>query len=238
MPIWRSIEIRCFKKLPARWSSCERQSILQRRVMKISLLSPKDLWTSKATLWKTYPLSISSRYFSISRLSASMAVVPGLHEEPWLRRLDVGASTTVTSHTSWLPISQGIMVTPCGRLPSVRYNSRGSSTEGKSREPNVFFMRELRVAWREKRPALLVQERPCKPSRSILSLQWHVCATPMLAPRRKPVEIRSCWSSSFRPRFLQGTTFRHWDPNLPWWALTTFERLSSILEVNSWVVLT
>ena len=39
---------------------------------------------------------------------------------------------------------------------------------------------------------LLVQERPCKPSRSTLLPQWHVCPTQMLAPRRKPIEIRSC----------------------------------------------
>ena len=75
-----------------------------------------------------------------------------------------------------------------------------------------------RVVWREKRPTLLVQERPCKLSRSTLLPQWHVCATQMLADvRRKPTEIRSCWSSSFRPKFLQGTTFSHWDPKLPWW---------------------
>ena len=52
-------------------------------------------------------------------------------------------------------------------------------------------MRELRVALREKRTALLVQERPCKPSRSTLLPQWHVCAKQMLAPRRKPIEMGS-----------------------------------------------
>ena len=236
MPIWRAIEIRCFKKLQARWSSCERQSILQRRVMKFAVLSPKEPNTSKATGWKMYPLSINSRYFSILRASASVAVVPGLHKEPWFRRLGARASTTVTSHTRCLPISQGIMVTPSGRLPSVRYSPRGSSIEGKSKGPNVCFMRELRVAWSEKRPALLVQERPCKPSCSTLVPQWLVCATQMLAPRHKPIEFRSCWSSSVRPRFLQGTTFSHWNPNLPWWALKTFERLSSI-QIKSWAVL-
>ena len=98
---------------------------------------------------KIYPLSINSRYFSVLRASASMAVVTGLHEEQWFRRLGARASTTVTSHTSCLPISQGIMVTPSGRLPSVRYSPRGSSIEGKSRDPNGCFMRELRVAWRD-----------------------------------------------------------------------------------------
>ena len=98
-----------------------------------------------------YPLSINSRYFSTLRASASVAVVPGLHKEPWFRRLGARASTTVTSHTSCLPISQGIMVTPSGRLPSVRYSPRGSSIEGKSRDPNVCFMRELRVAWRARK---------------------------------------------------------------------------------------
>ena len=171
--------------------------------MKISLISPKEPCTSKATCWKMYPSSINSRYFSILRASASVAVVPVLHKEPWFRRLGARASTTVTSHTRCLPISQGILVTPSGRLPSVRYSPRGSSIEGKSRDPNICFMRELRVEWREKRPSLLVQERPCKPSRSTLLPQWHVCATQMLAPRRKPIEIWSCWSSSFRPRFLQ-----------------------------------
>ena len=98
-----------------------------------------------------YPLSINSRYFSTLRASASVAVVPGLHKEPWFRRLGARASTTVTSHTSCLPISQGIMVTSSGRLPSVRYSPRGSSIEGKSRDPNVCFMRELRVAWRARK---------------------------------------------------------------------------------------
>ena len=56
------------------------ESILQRCVMKISLLSPKE------------PCS---------------AVVPGLREEPWFKRLGASASTTVTSHTSCSPISQG-----------------------------------------------------------------------------------------------------------------------------------
>ena len=197
--------------------------------MKISLLSPKEPCTSKATGWKMFPLSINLRYFSILRTLASVADVPGLHTEPRLRQLSARASTTVTSHTSCLPISQGIMVTSSGRLPSVWYSPRGSSTEGKSKDPNVCFMRELRIAWREKRLALLVQERPCKLSRSTLLPQWHVCATQMLATRRKPtIEMRSCWSSS--SRFLEGTTLSHWDPGLPWWALKTFECLSSILE--------
>ena len=63
-----------------------------------------------------YPLSIILRYFSILRASASVAVVHGLHKEPRFRRLGARASTTVTSHTSSLPISQGIMVTPSGRF--------------------------------------------------------------------------------------------------------------------------
>ena len=70
LPIWRAIEIRCFKKLPARWSSCERQKNLQRCVMKILLLSSKDPGTSTATGWKMYSLSIISRFFSILRASA------------------------------------------------------------------------------------------------------------------------------------------------------------------------
>ena len=44
----------------------------------------------------------------------------------------------------------------------------------------------------------------------------------MLGRRRKSNEIRSCWLSSIKPRFLQGTRFSHWDPNLPWWALKTY----------------
>ena len=86
------------------------------------------------------------------RASASVAVVPGMYKERWFRRLGARASTTVTSHTSCSPISQEIMVTPSRCLPSVRYSPRGSSTEGKSKDPNVCFMRQLRVVWREKRP--------------------------------------------------------------------------------------
>ena len=117
------------------------ESILQGRVIKSSLLSPKEPCTSKATGWKMYPLSINSRYFSILRYSASVAVVPGLHEEPSFRRLGARASTTITSHSNCLPFSQGIMVTLSGRLPFVRYSPRGSSIEGTSRDPNVCFMR-------------------------------------------------------------------------------------------------
>ena len=184
-------------------------------------------------------MSFTFGKLSFSKFSSgTLSQTPGLHGEQWFRRLGARASTTETSLTSCLPISKGIMVTPSGPLPSVRYSPRGSSIEGKSRNPNVCFMRELRVPWLEKRPAHLAQERPCKPSRSILLPQWHVCATQMLAPRRKTIEIRSCWSSRFRTRFLKGTTCSHWDSNLPWWALKTFERLSSILEINSWAVLT
>ena len=147
----------------------------------------KKTCTSIATGWKKYPLSNNSRYFSTVRASASVAVVTGLHKQTWFRRLGARASTTVPAHTSCLPISQGIMVIPSGRLPSRWYSPRGSSIEGKSRDPNVCFMTKLGVEWREKRPALLVQERPCKPSGSKLLPQWHQCATQMLAPRRKPI---------------------------------------------------
>ena len=58
----------------------------------------------------------------------------------------------------------------------------------------------------------------------------------MLAPRRKRIQNRSCWSSSFRPWFLQGTTICYLDPNLPRWPLQTFERLSSTLGILSWAV--
>ena len=44
LPIWRALEIRCLEKLPVRWSSCERHSILQRCVMKNSQLSSKEFF--------------------------------------------------------------------------------------------------------------------------------------------------------------------------------------------------
>ena len=95
---------------------------------------------------KMYLESINSQYFSILHASASVAVVPELHNYPRFRRLGARASTTVTSHTSYLPISQMIIVTPCGRLPSVRYSPRNSSIEGRSRDPHVCFRKELEVA--------------------------------------------------------------------------------------------
>ena len=117
--------------------------------------------------------------------------------QPWwrwfsgcTRRLDSRVSTTVSSHSSCSLISRGIKVTPYGRLPSVQYSPRGSSIEDKCRDPNVCFMTKLKVACREKRPALLIQERPCKLFLQLLP-QWHVCATQLLAPRRKPIEMRS-----------------------------------------------
>ena len=58
----------------------------------ISLLSPKEPCTSKATDWTMYPVSINSWYFCFLRAPASVAVVPGLHKEPWLRRLGAKSS--------------------------------------------------------------------------------------------------------------------------------------------------
>ena len=83
----------------------------------------------------------------------------------------------------------------------------------------VLLTRKIRPIYNHRKP------------RSTLLEQWHVCATRILAPRRKPIEIRCCWSPRFRLRFLQRTTFSHWDPNLPWWASKIFKRLSSILEI-------
>ena len=48
-------------------------------------------------------------------------------------------------NASCLPIFEGIMVTPSGRLPSVQNSSPGSSIEDRSRGPIVCFIRELRV---------------------------------------------------------------------------------------------
>ena len=64
-------------------------------------------------------------------------VVPGLLKEPWFRRLSARASTTVPSHTSCSPISQRIIVTLSGCLPSVRYSQSRSSIEGKSRSERL-----------------------------------------------------------------------------------------------------
>ena len=59
-------------------------------------------------------------------------------------------------------------------------------------KPNDFTPNGIKPKDHLPRPALLVQERPCKPSRLTLLPQWHICATQMLAPRRKPNEIRIC----------------------------------------------
>ena len=45
----------------------------------------------------------------------------------WILQTGFLKKVPYPSHTSWLPISQGITVTPCGRLASVRYSPRGSS---------------------------------------------------------------------------------------------------------------
>ena len=140
----------------------------------------------------------------------------------------------MTSHTSTLPISQGIMVTPSGRSPSVRYSPYGSSIECESRNPDVCIMRELRVAWREKRPALLVQERTGKLSRSTIS-----CKRDADVGSETKIKVNSkLLIIEFQAWFFRVTMFSHWEPNPSWWALETFEHSSSILETKSWGVLT
>ena len=52
------------------------------------------------------------------------------------------------------------------------------------------------MAWEA--TSTLGARKTCKPSRSTLLPQRRVCATQILTPRRKPIEIRSCWSLSFR----------------------------------------
>ena len=137
--------------------------------MNFSLLSPKKSCTFKATGWKMYPMSFNSKYFSILCALAPVAVVPGLINETRFRRLGARASTTVTSYTSCLPISQGIIehhLGNChqfGRVHAVRALKASFET------PTSALWKKLRVAWREKRPALSVQERPCKQSRSTLT---------------------------------------------------------------------
>ena len=89
LPIWRAIEIRYFTKLPMRWSSRERQSMLQRRVMKFPLLSPEESCTSIATSWKMYRLSINLQHFSILRVSASerwlLGCIRSLDSDDWVQ---------------------------------------------------------------------------------------------------------------------------------------------------------
>ena len=45
------------------------------------------------------------------------------------------------------------------------------------------------------------QERPCKPSRSTLLPQWHVCATQMLAPRLPVTWLNTIWLKFFVESF-------------------------------------
>ena len=66
-----------------------------------------------------------------------------------------------------------------------------------------------------KRPALLMQERPCKPSRSTLLPQWHVCATQMLAPRRKRVGGSRSKEQDRKSELVLRSTYQifEWDRN-------------------------
>ena len=83
--------------------------------------------------------------FHVLRASASMTVISGSDNDPWFGRLGTRSTTTVISHSSCYRISRGIKGTPSGVLPSVRYNPRCSSIEGKSRDSDIRLMRELRV---------------------------------------------------------------------------------------------
>ena len=221
--IWRTIEIRCFKKLPARWLSWLDRAFY------------RDAWRtfqcSRPTnpVLQGPPVENGINCLIIRNTSIFHTLQPRLR---WFlggtRTLDLGvpcerASTTGTSHTICLPISQGIMVTTSALLSSVRYSPRASSIESKSRDLNVCFMRELTVALREKRLAVLVQKRPCKPSRSTSLPQWHVCTTQMLAASCERMEIRSCCSPSITCRALARNSIQPLRPEIAWMSVENIQ---------------
>ena len=130
---------------------------------------------------KNVSFTINLRYFLILRASASVAVVPGC-----IKSLDSGdwvqESTTVTSNTSCLPIPQGIKVTPSGRLPSVRYILAVRALKAS---------REIPTSDYERIESSMTSTLGARKTFSFNSFTTvHVCTKQMLAPRRKPIEIR------------------------------------------------
>ena len=126
LPMWRATEIRCLKKLSDLWLSCERQSILKRCRVKLSLLLPKEPCNSVATSWKIFnPLFFrdTSQFYPLRPCRWLLhSCIRSLQSGDWL---GARASKTVTPQTSCLPISQGIMEALSGHLLLVRYSTRG-----------------------------------------------------------------------------------------------------------------
>ena len=95
------------------------------------------------------------------------------------------------------------------------------------------FIRAFRFECLENLPALLRQERPCQPSSVTSFPHTHLCRSHIFDPNRSLIAILSCWFDSFNLKFLHGTTFNHWEPNISWNALNLFTSVGSSRKIKS-----
>ena len=93
-------------------------------------------------------------------------------------------STQVQSQVRHFSQEKGNTVMPSERLPSPRPRPTGSRTALKSRDDKTRLMMSFKAECRGKRPALMRQERGCRPYMSTMAPQRHLCGAQTGRPRR------------------------------------------------------
>ena len=114
--------------------------------------------------------SARAAYLRRLRSSALFAAMPASIADLF-RCTPAKVSTHVQSHTKLLPPLKGKTVIPSGRDPSPLSNPGGSKTDGRPAFWSALLATSFIAECLGKRPALYLQDKPCKPLLSILPPQ-------------------------------------------------------------------
>ena len=119
-------------------------------------------------------------------------------------------SVQETSQTSMRPARHGAIVTPSGRLLLDLLRAVGSNVEGIWADDRDGFTMSLITAWRERRPALLIQVSPwvayssTGAPQSRQAWEWHKGV-----PKRRPAAVLTSSSSIQSLSLETGSAFNH-----------------------------
>ena len=146
---------------------------------------------------------VSSWYVIFLLVAALSAAADGVMEVRG-RWVVAKVSGTVTSHATYLPRLQGIIVTPSWRLQSSRSKHNGSFIDGMPARrialPTMSLMELCLICL----PAFLRHDSPWMPRASAFVPQTQMCGWHSSAPKRTPAEILTSSSDIRRPTDVIG----------------------------------
>ena len=122
------------------------------------------------TVGSKWCASARAAYLRRFRSSALFAAVPASIADLFMRT-PAKVSTHVQSQTKLLPPLNGKTVIPSGRYPSPLSNPGDSKTDGRPAFWSPLLITSFIAECLGKRPALYLQDKPCKPLLSILPPQ-------------------------------------------------------------------